>query len=176
MLENFSGVASPTRVEDEVGMVLIAGLDMLIEWFMYRRRSLRGTTLRFGVFIATRLELSELRMSLFFTQSRFFCVCCSPPEWGARPTPPSPGGPSSDGETGLLSDACSRLRFVARPCVPMATAAVDDGGPLPAASSSDSSWHCFLMRSASSSSLDRSGGAIRNMLKFPFRRAALLLV
>uniref|UniRef100_A0A182QA23 Uncharacterized protein n=1 Tax=Anopheles farauti TaxID=69004 RepID=A0A182QA23_9DIPT len=151
MLENFSGVVTgPSRVEDVLGNAPITGDDMLTkptDGMTLKRRSTLGPTKRFGVCIATRLELSELSISLFFTHSRFFCACRS------SPRPPKPSEPCSGGEEGLLPVACSRLRFVASPYVPIATAAVEDGGPLPAASSSDSSWHCFFIRSASSSSL-----------------------
>lgn len=160
MLENFSGVVGPaSMVEDDVGIAYFIEVPGVIAddvWFiMLKRRSTRGNATRFGVFTISVLELSELRISLFLVQNRFFSCCRSPP-----PPPmlvPLPAlsianpAPPSDGDDGL--PACSRLRLVAIPSVPIATAAVDDGGPLPAASSSESSLHCFLIRSASSSSL-----------------------
>lgn len=79
MWANFSGVAGPIRVDEELGTVPMAGVDILIDGAGLNRRSGRCAMVRFGVFIATRLELSELRMSLFLMHSRFFCDCCSPP-------------------------------------------------------------------------------------------------
>lgn len=63
-------------------------------------------------------------MSLFLLHSRFFCSCCSP-------------DPFKGGE---VDDVSSLARFVPPP-------------PPPPESTSDSSLHCFLILSASNSSL-----------------------
>lgn len=158
MFANFSGVAGATMVDDDVGITYIIdvlGVPADDIRLTLNLRSARGSAVRFGVLTMSVLELSELRMSLFLVQNRFFNACFSLPNIDIPPVARSAVTPTtplpSDGDDGL--PACSRLRFAAIPSVPVATAAVDTGGPLPPASSSESSLHCFLIRSASSSSL-----------------------
>lgn len=93
-------------------------------WSMFNPRGRDGTgSTLLGVLI-TMLELSELRISLFLEHSRFFCSCCSPL------LDPFEGGDADEGSSLAL--------FVPPP---------------PPESTSESSLHCFLIRSASNSSL-----------------------